>query len=394
MSDASPSGRSPGRRGRLGAAVGVVVVVAAAVAWAVDDGGDDAAVTVVAAPASEDATSSTTSTTGSSTSTATSAATSSPTTATTAASVVPTTTTVATTTTTTTAPRRHQIASDERGRWSIHLDEGSDCIELETAGHTFGELLCGAAPAGQLIGRSRGVDTPSGRLLVSVVDPTVTHYSVDAATGHAYYDPAVGEDPTTPGRSFAVGEAGPGPLQVIVGSGEHTIGRVFVPDGAREFGEDELLHDTDPPYGRWPAYRHAANFGLFLGGRQEVGFYDGDGARCALFRRFGGEHEGVLADLCARPAGQLEDAGPSFPDQFVLSAVGDAGADGVHIELPDGSVVPTDAEPHPDPAGSGATALTEFASFVEIPPRFDHVTFVLRRGGEEMDRVEVPVPGR
>jgi hypothetical protein len=319
-----------------------------------------------------------------------------------------------TTTTSTTAPSneiteppppaRHRLASDASRGWDLLLVEGDprNCLELVVGQWKQDSVLCDARPAPKLIGDVAALNTPLGRIVVAVVDPSVTAL-----------DPGVGtpgraaRHPDDPALAYAAAPAGAGESghlpELMLHSDEHTIGRILLPVKAGLITPAEMTIMTDKPYGRWPGYRKAGYTGLFFGGNQVVGFYDGPGDRtCVLYRRLGSRWEEVLVDACPErapndplafaalvPTPPLDTPAPETP--YILLAVTDRPVSQWQCRLPSSASCGGDHhDVFADPSGSGRTALAQFIGMVTPGPH-DHVELVITSSGETL-HAKVPVP--
>ena len=316
-------------------------------------------------------------------------------------------TTIATTSTVTTVPPepappgRRRLLADRTVGWELLAVEDSpeDCLELVVGPWRQGSLLCGARPATDLLGDLIAVDTPVGRLVVTVVEPSVT--GILPAVGMPGH---VGPDPAAPTTVYAAGPAGTGQgghlPEILLMSGDNTVARVLLPVKTGLIPPTEMTVVTDAPYGRWPGYRKAGYAGLFYGGNQEVGFYDGaSGTTCVLYRRLGSRWEGMLAEACrSRDADRAVAYAtlvpvpvPDPPQSYIVLALTDRTVTGWRCELPQGGECGRSAQVSADPGGTGWTALTQFADMVTTNGA-DRITVVLLRDGVEVGRADVPVP--
>lgn len=298
-------------------------------------------------------------------------------------------------------PGRRRLLGDSTLGWELlAVDDNPDrCLELVVGPWVQGSLLCAAEPATRLIGDVTAVDTPIGRMVVAVVDPSVT--SINPVVG---LPGKAGPDRITSTISYAAAQAGAGAgghlPELLLASGDNTIARVILPAKTGLIRPAEMTVVNTPPYGRWDGYRGAGYAGLFFGGNQEVGFYDGPGdTTCILYRRLGSRWEELLADAC--PARQPDRAvafarlvptpvdGPE--KSYIVVAVTDRPVTGWRCELPGGAHCGGGTQVTPDPKGSGRIALTQFADMA-TPRGASRITLVLVNGTEEVARDEVDVP--
>jgi hypothetical protein len=282
----------------------------------------------------------------------------------------------------------------------------SHCVELDTKGKTYAGLLCGAASTKKPIGDLVVVDIGGQRAVVAVAAPTVTGLTTQVGQPSGS---VTGLDPSRSGVSYvgAVLAAGSSGVNLLVQNGDNSVARIVVPDKAGAVAAAKVTQVDAKPYGTWPGYKKAGYTGLYWGGHQDIGFYDGaGGVRCVLYRRFGGDAERVLADACpAKSAGApvplavLIPTKSGDPRWFHILAVADVPVDGYTCQVPSGASCGTGGSPDtppspvraPDPTGSGRTAFGEFVTPVD-PAGADHVTLVFQTGGHEVARLDVPVP--
>lgn len=206
---------------------------------------------------------------------------------------------------------RRNVGGNEAQGWTLVLAEhadGSTCLEFRVSTFTSGSLLCGSGPAaaGAVVGDLVSFETPIGRAIVAIVEPSVEGW---ALTPYLQQASPVIRDPL-PGRDaygYATGPmkgTWPNGASLYFGVEENVIARTrfAVVDGTIRPGQS--LTSTSKPYGTWPQYRRAGTTGFYWGGNEEVGMYDGAGGRCLLYRRLGGDPEAVLLDLCAPGDGE------------------------------------------------------------------------------------------
>lgn len=301
-------------------------------------------------------------------------------------------------------PGRTRVVADRSAGWDLLVVEDASprCLELVVGPWSQGSLLCGArpAPAGGSIGSLVALDTPIGRVVVAVVEPSVTALAPEVGDRGR-----VGAHPANPAVAYAVARPGAGEggrlpeLAVVVGADR--VARVFLPVKVGPIDRTELTFVTTPPYGTWPGYRFGDYTGLFFGGNQEVGFYDGrNGATCVLYRRFGGPHEEVIADLC--PARDDERAvvatrlvpvpiGTPEPGYMIL-AVTDRPVASWQCERVTGEPCGGGTRVVADPKGTGRHALVQWVEWVTPGPH-DRIVLVLADGQGGTVRAEVPVRG-
>lgn len=385
----------------------VMVVVAGAVAVAVRD--DGRATTTVAAGGVDDAGADRFDGATSTTQTDQPEATSIPPLApvTTATSQPVTSSTAATTTPPDPAPpgRRNLVAARDGG-WVLRaVDDGLGCVELEAAGQSYGRLLCGAAPATTVVGDLVTIDVGGSHFLVAVVAEGVTGFSgYPRAAGQISNDAgATGSDPKRPGLHYLAGMTAIRShpvVDVLVRGEQDSLARLVVPAEVGAFPAGSFELHTTAPYGRWPGYRYGGMSGLFGGGVQEIGFYDGPGGvTCVLYRRLG-RVDRMFLDACpSRVDGRaiahavLSPENPGSGSGYSQPVVVlDGPVTGWRCELSGGS--PCSISPYlvKDPRNSGR-ALGVPNTSVQSPGSHREVVFIALQGQAEAGRMTVAVDG-
>lgn len=370
----------------IGSALLGAAVLAAALVVAVTDDGDERGTKITAGGGPSTTTSTSTTTT----------VVEEATTSTTTATVDATTTTTAPTG----KPSRKQLAADPKGAWKLFLVEPAHCLELETGGVTTKELLCNQQPASAPVGALATVPAGGNRVAVAVVQPDVTGMtSMPHGSGGFFYDAQVAKDPTRADVSYLAGVVSPQSMSMLVRVDPHTVSRVEVPAENRTYRAGELKQITGHPYGRWPGYRPGGSTGLYWGGDQVLGFYDGEaGKPCVLYRRLGGDAERMLAEGCpvadaAEHLGVAALGSTGQPNLFVVLGFTDLTSARLRVDVPDGTSRTAGMTRVVDPGGSGWSALVDMTSHIELPPGTTRVTFVLLDDrGTERGRRTVQVP--
>lgn len=308
-----------------------------------------------------------------------------------------TSTTSATTTTTVRTGPSRRIAADPKGRWAIELT-AAGCIDLVLQASRHDRLLCNAQPAAKPLGALVAVSTAIGRMAVAVAQADVTSFdSSPQCAGAFHYDATAGRHPDRADMAYVAGLIAPCSTSATVHAGPHTVARLIIPAEDRTY--PSLDQHTGSPYGRWKGYRQAGQSGYYFGGHQVIGFYDGGGGPCLLYRRLGGTEERVIAEGCPVGGGgaiQVATLSPlSVSDAtgraFTPAALTKEQGVVLHLELPGGEKRSIQSQVAPDSA-SPWLAVVQAHGHVMIPHEVGEVSFVLTRGSAEVARTTVPVP--
>lgn len=297
------------------------------------------------------------------------------------------------------------VVADPANRWQLVVagQGGARCVQLVVGGRVHGSLLCGAKPAESIHGDLVSLDTSIGRMVVVVVDPSVTGFAAyPQAGGRINLRGAAGPDRQVDAMAYAAGEVGGSGVstQLIIEAGAQRPAKLTVPPASGVVPAGAVEVKTTGPYGVWPGYRKAGFTGFLFAGNQEVGFYDGPGDKpCLLYRRFTGPAEALLLDQCgagakAFPSNSFAELLPtgvaSFERYFLPAIVSDVPLTSWRCELSTGRAC-GGAELLADPKGSGRTFLFTFAGLFELPPG-GTMTAVLLDGATEFARYEVKAP--
>lgn len=290
-----------------------------------------------------------------------------------------------------------EVLRDPKGQWSLWRSTTSSCLELRVNTVRHRDLLCSAARPSGLVGDGHTLATDIGRLFVGLTDGTP-----DGALTMPPATSGVGADQEDPGLGYAVlGVADGRPTDAILTESDAPTAHITVPAVTGPVSRDRLQPRTGAPYERLRSYARVAYTGLWYGGQEIVGFYDGaDGRRCVRWGRYGGSDERILADSCA--------AGPGGESAIVYAAVvrdsterpgyraiAVATAPAATVECSRGACAGGfDGGPaKSDPSGSGLiVAAGPFASTFDLSP--DEVITVIARdaSGAQVDRRDLKPP--
>lgn len=292
-------------------------------------------------------------------------------------------------------PAMREVLRDPKGQWSLWRSTTSSCVELRVNTVRHRDLLCNAARPLGPVGEGHVVATDIGRLFVGLTDGTP-----DGALSMPPGTSGLGPDAEDPGRGYAVlGVPDGRPGDVILTESDAPVAHVTVPAVDGPVSRERLQPRTGAPYERLTNYARVTYTGLWYGGHEIVGFYDGsDGRRCVRWGRYGGSDERILADSCA--------AGPDGEGAIVYAAVVRDSAQrpgyrAIAVATRPASTVECSRDAcsgghvsggsaHPDPSGSGlVVAAGPFASTLDLSP--DDVITVIARdaSGAQVDRRDV-----
>lgn len=317
------------------------------------------------------------------------------------------------------------VATDPGGGWTLvrHDTAAGSCLELRVQTFRSERVLCNAKAAepGRVLGEVITFNTPIGRALVGIVEPRIETWGASPYQQQhapAYRDPA----PERADYGYAAGvlrtmSGGNSSLQLFLAIGENVVARSALAVGDAAIPPGQSLTTTKAPYGLWPGYRRAGTTGFYWGGNEEFGFYDGgDGGRCVLYRRLGGDPEAMLFDVCA-PRATSGIAAASFVPPAPPYATLDGWPSPMLVVVADGLQVvrwtcttpagktcgATSPSPNgmfgrgaqlaTDPAGSGRQLIGWFPDAMPDLEGAREVTVALYAAGDkQVARTTIPVP--